>query len=195
MPWSQAAPLRPLGEKAHVKKHKAAKTKSSYRRGIRLAQKFWVGMRGAPSPRWAGHILKGAAGPCCCPTFPYGPREGQARGWMVGPAAPAPSRPRRAPPPRPGPLGQGRPPWGPPRALQDAPGWADTRRVAAALHPHGSAYQTSLALKRNETKLQPGKRQSKEVCGFFSSCAEPVLGARGKGLSGHTDAARETHHE
>jgi len=67
VPWSQAAPRRPLGEKAHVKKNNDVETKTSSRRGLRLAQKFWAELGGAPGPRWAGQPLKDAAGACCRP--------------------------------------------------------------------------------------------------------------------------------
>lgn len=92
---SQAAPLRPLAEKAHVKQHNDVEPKTGYRRGIRLAQKSWAEMRGVPGPQLAGQILKDAAGPCCPPHIPTRcPKESRDQGLEGKPgrvhALPAP---------------------------------------------------------------------------------------------------------
>lgn len=51
---SQWFPFYPRGEKVHIRKYNYVETKTGYRRGIRLAQKFWEEIvYDAPSTRWA----------------------------------------------------------------------------------------------------------------------------------------------
>lgn len=56
---SKAVPLASVRDKAPIRKHNYAETKTSQGRSLRLAQEFWAEiMYGAPSTGWAGHIHK-----------------------------------------------------------------------------------------------------------------------------------------
>lgn len=51
-------PLLSRGEKVHIRKYNYVETRTGYRRGIRLAQKFWEEIvYDAPSTWWAGPPL------------------------------------------------------------------------------------------------------------------------------------------
>lgn len=56
---SKAVPLASVRDKAPIRKHNYAETKTSQGRSLRLAQEFWEEiLYGAPSTGWAGHIHK-----------------------------------------------------------------------------------------------------------------------------------------
>lgn len=170
-----------------------------------MAQKSWAELWGVPGPQLAGQILKDAAGPCCPPHIPTRcPKESRAQGLEGKPgrvhALPALRSTQRAGRSLGGraPCKQHPPSSRPtPGALRDGaalgrhpvdPGCSPSSRGCRKNFPGIKKKKK----KNKEKNVQTGERRSKEVCGFFSSCVEPVLGVRGTSQWAHRCRTRNT---